>query len=222
MISPKARNTLTDNRYDQKNPRISGKIVVWEDNRNGGSDIYGASLETLREIRVTSGADKAVNPDVSGALVVWEDYRNNNADIMLLDLITGRIYQISQDQYDQKNPSIYGTKIVWEDYRTGNANICLFSVDGGGSTGGKHLFYGSATYCGSPAPAGSVISAVISGSNAVRGSITTVQSGLYGSQYGPYLEVPVYAEDVGKTITFYINDKPADQTVLAGSGNPST
>jgi len=209
---------LTDNRYDQKNPRISGKIVVWEDNRNGGSDIYGASLETLREIRVTSGADKAVNPDVSGALVVWEDYRNNNADIMLLDLITGRIYQISQDQYDQKNPSIYGTKIVWEDYRTGNANICLFSVDGGGSTGGKHLFYGSATYCGSPAPAGSVISAVISGSNAVRGSITTVQSGLYGSQYGPYLEVPVYAEDVGKTITFYINDKPADQTVLVGSG----
>ena len=217
-ISDGTEHQLTTNKFDQTNPRISGNIVVWEDNRNGESDIYAASLENLKEIRVTSGPGKAVNPDVSGALVVWEDYRNSNADIMLLDLITGRIYQLSNDQYDQKNPSIFGANIVWEDYRSGNPNIYFYSLKNTGPVSGKYLFYGSATSCGSAAPAGSVITAVMSGSSTVRGSITMAQNGFYGSQYGPYLEVPVYADDAGKTITFYINDKQADQTVLVGTG----
>jgi len=217
-IAAGTEHQLTTNRFDQKNPRISGKILVWEDNRNGGSDVYAASLENLKEIRVTSGSGKAVNPDVSGALVVWEDYRNNNADIMLLDLITGRIYQISTDQYDQKKPSIYGCNIVWEDYRSGNPNIFLFSVKNPVPSGSGYRFYGSATSCGSAAPAGSVITAVISGSGEVRGSITTTCDGAYGAQYGPYLEVPVNAGDAGKLITFFINDKPADQTIQIGNG----
>jgi beta propeller repeat protein len=218
-IAEGAEYQLTTNKYDQKNPRISGKIVVWEDNRNGGSDVYALNLDNLKEKRLTSGTDKCVNPDVSGALVVWEDYRNSNADIMLLDLITGRIYQItSDDQSDQKNPSIFGLNIVWEDYRSGNSNIFLYTIPNSGSIGGKYNFYGSASCCGSTAPAGSVISAVISGSSAARASITTTQNGVFGSRTGPYLEIPVYAEDAGKTITFYINDQPADQTVLIGSG----
>lgn len=209
---------LTSNKFDQKSPRISGNLVVWEDNRNGTSDVYAFSLETLKESRLTTGTGKAVNPDISGALVVWEDYQKGNADIMLLDLITGRIYQVTGDQYDQKNPSIYGGTIAWEDYRSENANIFVYTIKGQGPVGGKYLFYGSASSCGAPVPAGSVISAVISGTSSVRGSFTVTQTGTYGSQYGPYLEVPVYAEDAGQAITFYINDKPADQTVVVGSG----
>ncbi len=211
---------LTSEKSDQKNPRISGNLVVWEDNRNGGSDIYAFNLESLKETRLTSGTGKAVNPDVSGALAVWEDYTKGNANIMLLDLITGRIYQLTSDQYDHKNPSIFGGTIAWEDYSDGNPNICVYTIKGSspGPVGGKYLFYGSATSCGSSAPAGSVITAVISGTSAIRGSITLTQAGAYGSQYGPYLEVPVYAEDAGKTITFYINDKLAGQTIVVGNG----
>jgi beta propeller repeat protein len=209
---------LTTNKFDQKNPKISGNIVVWEDNRNGDSDIYALNLENLQESRLTSGATKAVNPDVSGPLVVWESYSSGNADIMLLDLISGRIYQITNDQHDQKNPSIFGANIAWEDYRSGNSNIYLYTIPKSGEIGGKYQFFGSVNNCGSPAPAGSVVSAVISGTSAIRGSITLTQNGVYGSQYGPYLEVPIYATDAGKSITFFINDKPADQTVLVGNG----
>jgi beta propeller repeat protein len=213
---------LTSNKYDQKNPRISGNIVVWDDNRNGESDIYALNLQTLKETRLTSGAYKCVNPDVSGPLVTWEAYPSGSsgyAQIMLLDLISGRIYQLTRDQYDHKNPSIYGNRVAWEDYRSGNSNICLYTIpkSGSGQTTGKYLFYGLANSCGSAAPAGSVVSAVISGTSASRGSLTLTQNGMYGSQYGPYLEVPVYSDDVGKTITFYIDDKPADQTMVIGT-----
>lgn len=208
---------LTSDKSDQKNPRISGKMVVWEDNRNGGTDIYALNLETLKETSL-SGTGKAVNPDVSGALVTWEDSSKGNANIMLLDLITGKIYQLTSDQYDHKNPSIYGGTIAWEDYSTGNPNICIYTLRSSGPVGGKYQFYGSVSSCGNAAPVGSVITAVISGSSSIRGSITLTQAGIYGSQYGPYLEVPVYADDAGKAITFSINDKPASQTVVVGNG----
>ncbi len=70
---------------------------------------------------------------------------------------------------------------------------------------------------GSPLQAGRLIYAVVD--DQVRGQITVTSPGQYAAQYGPYLEVPVSAGDLGKTIRFQTDSgAEAEQTQLIVSG----
>ncbi|WP_181391806.1 PKD domain-containing protein [Methanospirillum lacunae] len=219
-ISAEKEYQLTSDSSDQKNPKISGNIVVWEDTRNGGSDIYGMDLRNLHEVRL-SGTGNAYSPDVSGVLVAWEDRSGSNADIMLLDLITGRIYNLGNDQFDQKAPSIYGDYVAWEDYSSGNPNIYVMQLSGSGiSTGtgrtpsGNYYFYGAAYRAGNPIPLGSTITAMVDGESTARSSFTLDKDGAYGSKDGKYFNIPIYSDDVGKKLTFYVDGAPADNSIV--------
>lgn len=94
---------LTNNAYDQQNPSISGERVVWEDYRNGNSDIYLYDGATGQTRRLTDLPSDQVRPQIAGRHVVWEDYRNsgsqkNNPDIYLLDLETGAEMMVNSPQ----------------------------------------------------------------------------------------------------------------------------
>ncbi|NMC76400.1 MAG: hypothetical protein GYA60_03795, partial [Candidatus Methanofastidiosa archaeon] len=43
---------ITSDTFNQQRPAIYGDIVVWEDNRNGNSDIYGYNLKTGQEFPI--------------------------------------------------------------------------------------------------------------------------------------------------------------------------
>lgn len=162
-----------------------------------------------------------MNPDVSGPYVVWEDHRNTHASVLLLDLTSGKLYKISSDATDTSdhtNPSIHGSNVVWQDYRDGHSNIYLYKINSATPSGSSYRLFGSVNLCGNPAPAGSTISAVVGSSSSIRASVVTTVPGTYGSTYGPYLEIPVYQDDAGKTISFLINNQPADQTFVIGNG----
>ncbi|MFA7199505.1 MAG: hypothetical protein WC093_09445, partial [Methanoculleus sp.] len=82
-----------------------------------------------------------------------------------------------------------------------------------------HVFYGGATIAGSPAPAGTVITATIGGVEC--GSVQTVDAGQYGSpdeSLGNRLVFVAAADQVGATITFSINGKAAPETATFTSG----
>jgi len=82
-----------------------------------------------------------------------------------------------------------------------------------------HEFYGSVTIGGSPAPAGTVITAVIGGTEC--GSVTTTGSGEYGSAIrhkGANLLVPGSAERVGETIAFLVDGQTAQETATFTPG----
>ena len=211
-IASGAERQLTQSASNEKNPRISGNLVVWQDDRNGESRIYALTLDNMVEAQISFGEGSQVSPDVSGGLVVWENQVNSRGNIQLLDLMQNKLYKVTDSQYDHKNPSIYGTNIVWEDYRSGSPNIYLFRASTSALPGvSSYRFYGTAQLGGIDVPPGSIVEAVIDG--IVRGSFTVVSPGLVGNSYGPYLEVPVYANDFGKTIQFYVNQYLADQTV---------
>jgi len=82
-----------------------------------------------------------------------------------------------------------------------------------------HEFYGSVTVAGSPAPAGTVITATINGAEC--GSVQTKEAGRYGSpdeSLGDRLDVTATSDQAGATITFYVNGVAAQETATFTSG----
>ena len=69
---------------DQSNPAIFGKLIVYEDNRFGETEIFLYDIQNGRETQITVDNPSASrNPDIYGDWVVWEDYAAGagNADI---------------------------------------------------------------------------------------------------------------------------------------------
>lgn len=68
-------------------PAIAGRIVVWQDKRNGNWDIYGFDLTTQAEFPVTTQDGDQKNPSIytdpneTYYVVVWQDERGDNPDI---------------------------------------------------------------------------------------------------------------------------------------------
>lgn len=106
--------------------------------------------------------------------------------------------------------------------------IVLLLIPGVGTAQDEQLpmnpppgYYGSLTVNGQPAPAGTVMTARVGGEE--RGSITTTGSGFYGDNPGPVkFWIRGYQNEIGTTVTFYINGVAAQQTAgLPGAGTTS-
>ncbi|HOF97121.1 MAG TPA: hypothetical protein PLV90_08130, partial [Methanoculleus sp.] len=96
--------------------------------------------------------------------------------------------------------------------------LLLGFVTGVAGAGGQipvlpHEFYGSVTIAGSPAPAGTAITATVGGTEC--GSIQVVDAGRYGYldwRLGGRLDVMATAGQAGETIAFSINGVAAQET----------
>ncbi len=118
-------------------PRISGKLVVWQDNRNSAFtldettctwtgnrwDVYGFDLTTWREVPLLVSPWNETHPDVDGNLLVWADDRNGNWDIYAKALDTGQEFQVTNDPGTQRNPVVSEGCIAWEDDRNADWDI---------------------------------------------------------------------------------------------------
>ncbi len=82
-------------------------------------------------------------------------------------------------------------------------------------------FTGSVTIDGSPAPAGTVITARIGDRDC--GSLTLTTAGVFGgdSTFDTRLLVSGEDGDAGKTITFFVDGVPAAETVVYAPGTPT-
>jgi beta propeller repeat protein len=96
-------------------PDISAEIVVWYDERNGNSDIYGYDLSSGTEFPICTHPADQTGPAISGEIVVWADERNGNSDIYGYDLSSGTEFPICTNTADQAVPDISGEIVVWVD-----------------------------------------------------------------------------------------------------------
>jgi beta propeller repeat protein len=65
---------------DQMHPTIHGNIIVWVDNRDNYTDIYGYDLFTKEEFHITKDSNIQLDPDIYANIAVWMDDRNGNWD----------------------------------------------------------------------------------------------------------------------------------------------
>jgi hypothetical protein len=132
-------------------------IVVWEDQRNGYSDIYaqridvsGAKLWGEGGIAVCKATKNQTFPQVvsvgsNEVIVAWQDYRNDTADIYAQKLNIKGIAQWDDDgvpickaQANQVAPQLApdgsgGAFITWYDYRSGRGeDIYAQRIDANG------------------------------------------------------------------------------------------
>ncbi|MDD4250280.1 MAG: beta-propeller fold lactonase family protein, partial [Methanosarcina sp.] len=100
------------------NPHIYGDRIVWEDIRDGKSDIYMYDLSTQQEAQIsTSGT--ANYPAIYDNRIVWYDSRNGKCDVYMYDLSTQQETQISTSgtaYASYPGPDIYKDKIVWGEF----------------------------------------------------------------------------------------------------------
>jgi beta propeller repeat protein len=97
-------------------PDIYSNRIVWEDNRNGNSDIYMYDLSTKKETQITSNISNSQSPAIYDNNIVWDDDRSGNNNIYAYDLITHQqIHTMSKS--DKYAPAIYGNKVMWSNYQ---------------------------------------------------------------------------------------------------------
>jgi len=81
---------LTTDATNQRNPKISGNLVVWEDDRNktpalpGNVDLFGMDLSTMTEVALVTATSTQSLHDIDGNDIAFTDNRNGNFDIYAL------------------------------------------------------------------------------------------------------------------------------------------
>ena len=156
-------NIITSN---QRNPSVSmdnmgNCVIIWEDNRNGNSDIYGQQYDSTGTI---IGTNFIVNDDigttdqdlpsvsmdsVGNFVIVWEDNRDGNYDIYCQrynysGTVVGSNFIVNDDAARQYTPSVSINNagnfvITWQDQRNSNADIYSQSYDNTGAAVGTNF-----------------------------------------------------------------------------------
>lgn len=127
------RDMVANIMSDQNNPDISGGIIVWDDNRNGYSDIYAYNIPMHREDRVYVSTTNKFNPAISQDIIVFEDYgTDDNRDIRLVKLGSNAEPEyINRNNQDKANPDIDGKWVVYQQLDDGKRdwNIYLYNFE---------------------------------------------------------------------------------------------
>jgi hypothetical protein len=99
-------------------PSLGGDLVVWNDDRDGPSSIYGYRFSTGTEVRMTNDTSDQYLPRVSSRALAWLDDRvsqdTDHMDLYYLDLRTGREGRASSTGHVESF-DLWGDTLVWAD-----------------------------------------------------------------------------------------------------------
>ncbi len=112
-----AEKPLVTNTDRQHNPAIYKHLVVYQDHRNGNSDIFMYNLKNNTETALVTDPEEESLPRIHENYVVYEKMVDTQREIYYFDLTTSKSYQITYHPSNQEFPDIYKKTTVWADYR---------------------------------------------------------------------------------------------------------
>ena len=113
----------------QKNPTMSGDMVVWQDGSTGNWDIRRYDLLRDQEAPVASLPYSEKEPSISGNRIVWQrSTQSGDWDIYGVDLGSGHRFAVSTVPGTQESPKISGDYVVWQDMRNGDWDIYGYDI----------------------------------------------------------------------------------------------
>ncbi|MBU7017302.1 MAG: hypothetical protein HXS44_07310 [Theionarchaea archaeon] len=93
LFSVKGSDTfqITTDSSNQYNPAIYENIVVWEDDRNGNTDIHGYNLSTQEEVPICTDPSDQSTPAIYSDIVIWVHESEGKTDIYGRNISSGII-----------------------------------------------------------------------------------------------------------------------------------
>jgi hypothetical protein len=127
-----------------------GAIIVWEDSRNGGVDLYIQRIDFngkalwKSDLAVCTGTGAHAHPSItsdgqSGAIIAWDDTRSGNADIYVarFDIDGKRLWTLNgvalctatnnQDYPSIASDGANGAIVVWHDERVSSLQSDIYA-----------------------------------------------------------------------------------------------
>ncbi|MDD1653418.1 MAG: hypothetical protein LUQ64_02615 [Methanomicrobiales archaeon] len=125
------RITLPGN---QDEPRISGNLIVWQDQAPGRltTNLMLQDLTTGTRLTIPTSSS-AYRPDISGSRVIFID-RLDTPAIFLYDVLEQTSERITNRTGIQGYPQINGNRVTWADIRGDDADIFVLDVVTGDET----------------------------------------------------------------------------------------
>lgn len=105
---------VTDTSDKHQSPDIGGRIVVWEDDAGGVSNIRAKNLDTGEKFVVATGVSVKRDPVTNGSFIFWEDDRNGDSDIYGYEVSSATEFVLAGGPGEQRKPEIEGKTVVWE------------------------------------------------------------------------------------------------------------
>lgn len=125
---------ITSDAAIQTSPDISGDRVVWQEHRDGQSDVFLHDLGTGETRRLTDDPADQIAPRISGDRVVWEDHRHTGRDVYALDVTGGAEIRLTPEASVQVDPDVSDGRVVWRDNRRGGWGVVLHDLATGQET----------------------------------------------------------------------------------------
>jgi beta propeller repeat protein len=107
----------------QKDPVLSGGLLVWADDRDGDFDLWARELPDGAAYKVIGGAGDQDQPTLDGKWLAWigrdaVPHDALQAEVWVMDVnAPGSARALTQDGVEQTEPHVDGDRVVWADYR---------------------------------------------------------------------------------------------------------
>ena len=132
-------------RFGKRVADVGRNIIVWEDVRNGNTDIYAYDISKGFEFPICTNPADQFKPRISGNLIAWSDRRNwdgqgdPKSDIYAYDMSSGQEFPISTNPWNERVVGIDGHKVaftrdfhIWTEptnYGANPANLYCYDFD---------------------------------------------------------------------------------------------